>query len=137
LKAFADCRAKAAALRYLNNMVYFVVGVYSSSSSPFALDLLTLLLHARTDPDCWTAQAVFASGIHHQSFRRLTLLRPANHIDSSVKNYHQNNCSKLIQTFGIRNMMQKMQKKRPQPEIESGTSCNLEKPKAGIIPLDH
>jgi len=50
LKAFADCRARAAALRYLNSMVVCVVGVYSSSPSPFALDLLTLLLHTRTDP---------------------------------------------------------------------------------------
>jgi hypothetical protein len=45
LKAFAVCNARAAALRYLNNMVICVVGVYSSSSSPFALDSLTLLLH--------------------------------------------------------------------------------------------
>jgi hypothetical protein len=42
------------------------------------------------------------------------------------KRYNQSTCSS-----------KKMQKKRPQPEIESGTSCNLEKPKAGIIPLDH
>jgi hypothetical protein len=35
-------------------------------------------------------------------------------------------------------VLQKIDKrKRPQPEIESGTSCNLDKPKAGIIPLDH
>ena len=48
-------------------MMYYVVGVYFSSSSPFALDLLTLLLHARTDLAGWPAHAVLASGIHPSS----------------------------------------------------------------------
>ena len=129
LNAFADCRARAAALKYLKSMVYYVVGVYFSLSSPFALDLLTLLLHARTDP------IYLMSGTSRVCLRRPVQVTPINVVSLPTTNMLENwpdvhTAKATCLLHGCKNKvcryrLKKVQKKRPQPEIESGTSCNF------------